>query len=86
MQGIDFNSKKSIKDSMTEKFCRRCGSKLVEHFSDCYSSTTGKQLKGSHCPNLSCQEGCDHAGHIWGSFWKFQHDTCQRCGYQICDY
>jgi hypothetical protein len=59
-----------------EKYCKRCGSELVEHFSGMYNPHNGERIIGKHCPNLNCDEGCEYAGHI---FPWYSH-RCKRCG------
>ena len=67
-------------------YCHYCGHemeyKLVEN---CYSETTGKQIKRKYCFNPLCENGCENVGgHEWGKLWKLQNwEKCQRCGYEV---
>jgi len=64
-----------------DNYCRECGCELAPHKINSYDPKTGKQLESKHCTNLQCKEGCEHAGHQWGSIFKLQHETCKRCGH-----
>lgn len=68
---------------MENNFCGLCGSKLVEHLRQRFNTETGEQLKGKHCPNLKCEEGCSFEGH---KFTFFSQNECKRCGFCYPDY
>jgi hypothetical protein len=72
--------------SKAPKFCIQCGESLKKYERDVFDAFTGEKKVGLRCENDFCEEGCGNLGHKWGSFWKLQHEKCQRCGYSIQDY
>lgn len=68
----------------SDNFCRKCGTKLEEHKStSSFDGKTGKPITRKHCTNLQCKEGCEYAGHQWGSIWTLSHEKCKRCGHVV---
>ena len=66
-------------------YCRKCGRKLMEHTIQEFHPISGVQLIRKHCPNTSCENGCEHLGHQWSGLFGLG-DTCKRCGYHRYDY
>jgi hypothetical protein len=62
--------------SAEDRFCNRCGTKLVERIGKSFDVLTGERITHSVCP--SCFP-CDHE-FVPRKWWQFGDFKCTKCG------